>query len=193
MSADFIKFSVPAEIPVFYISLLNQPHALALARLAVDELRERFPDSTPSNVKSVYMSPWKSHLETEKLKPLIDIIQDHIYASFREHLGADLKGLNFELSVADCWCAIYDSSDFTQPHNHIPSDVSAVVYLEMDENSAPIVFNNAVAVNPVPGSLVVFPGNLIHHVPATQGKRVIIAANFIKLPNFIAPYLKNSA
>jgi len=190
MSADFIKFSVPAEIPVFYISLLNQPHALALARMAVDELRERFPDSTPSNVKSVYMSPWKSHLVTDKLKPLIEIIQDHIYASFKEHLGADLKGLNFELSVADCWCAIYDSSDFTQPHNHIPSDVSAVVYLEMDQNSAPIVFNNAVAVNPIPGSLVVFPGNLIHHVPATQGKRVIIAANFIKLPNFLSPYMK---
>jgi hypothetical protein len=167
MSADFIKFSVPSEIPVFYISLLNQPHALALARQAVDELREQFPDSTPSNVKSVYMSPWKSHTSTHKLTPLLDIIKEHIYDSYRGHLGADLKALNFELSVADCWCAIYDSSDFTQPHNHIPSDVSAVVYLEMDENSAPIIFNNVVAVNPIPGSLVLFPGNLIHHVPAS--------------------------
>lgn len=189
MPAELNKLSVPIDTPVFYLSLIEHAPLLGLARAAVDELRERFPDSTPSNVKSVYMSPWKSHLHTDKFNPLIAVILEYVYASYRDHLGADLKALNFSLSVADCWCAIYENSDYTMPHAHIPSDVSAVVYLEMDENSAPIIFNNTVAVNPVPGSLVFFPGNMIHHVPATQSKRIVMAVNFIKLPSFIAPHL----
>jgi hypothetical protein len=190
MTVEIMKMSVPTETPVFYISLLHHPEILQLARSAIDELRERFPDSTPSNVQSVYMSPWKSHTETDKLKPLIDLVAECVKSAYRQHLGADLTELNFDLSVADCWGAIYESSDFTQPHAHVPSDVSAVVYLEMDDNSAPIIFNNHLVVNPKSGTLVFFPGNLIHHVPATEGKRVIIALNFIKLPIFLAPLLK---
>jgi hypothetical protein len=34
----------------------------------------------------------------------------------------------------------------------------------------------------VPGSLLVFPGLLPHHVPATPGRRVVAAMNFIKVP-----------
>lgn len=189
MPAELNKLSVAIDTPVFYTSLLEHAPILALARLGVDELRERIPDSTPSNVKSVYMSPWKSHLETDKFNPLIEVIKEYIYASYREHLGADLQKLNFSLSVADCWCAIYEDSDYTIPHSHIPSDVSAVVYLEMDQNSAPIIFNRSLVVNPVPGSLVFFPGNMIHEVPATQSKRVVVAINFIKLPVFLTPHI----
>jgi hypothetical protein len=99
-----------------------------------------------------------------------------------EHLNTDLAHLNYELRVADCWYAVYEASDHTVAHSHFPSDFSSVVYLQVDEAGAPIVFANNIAVHPVSGTAVIFPGLLEHHVPATQGRRVVVAVNFIKIP-----------
>ena len=180
------KLTVATEAFVFGCSLLDHPHVLQLARQAVDELREKYPDSTPSNVKAVYMSSWKSHLLTDKLAPLIQLVAAKIKEAMKDHLSVDFVALNYELAVADCWCAVYDKSDYTIPHAHNPSDHSAVVYLEMDENSAPIIFNNALVVNPASGTLLFFPGSLLHHVPATEGHRIVVVINFIDLPSFLA-------
>ncbi len=173
---------VPTELPVFGCSLLNHPDVLLLARLAVDELRINYPATTASNVRSEYMSPWKSHLLTNKLQPLIDLVSSKIKQASIDYLQADLTQLSFDLAVADCWCAIYEQSNYTVPHTHFPSDFATVIYLEMDEDSAPIVFSNEIVVNPSPGTVVFFPGWLVHHVPKTQGKRIIIAINYIKIP-----------
>jgi hypothetical protein len=178
------------EATVFGCSLLDYPQALELAKLAVDELREKHPDSTPSNVKAVYMSSWKSHLLTDKFGPLIQVVSDKIKEASRLHLSTDLAALNYDLAVADCWCAVYDKSNYTVPHTHMPITFSAVVYLEMDSGSSPIVFNNSVAANPTSGTLVFFPGHLLHHVPATEGKRIIVVINYLALPIFLAPAMK---
>ena len=77
-TSEISQFTVPTEATVFGCSLLDQPQALELAKLAVDELRENYPDSTPSNVKAVYMSSWKSHLLTDKFGPLIQVVSDKI-------------------------------------------------------------------------------------------------------------------
>ena len=184
--SDMTQLAVATEATVFGCSLLAHPQELALAKLAVAELRENYPDSTPSNVKAVYMSAWKSHLLTDKFGPLIKLVSDKIKQAAKQYLATDLAALNYDLAVADCWCAVYDASNYTVPHTHIPSTYSAVVYLEMDEGSAPIVFNNTIAVNPASGTLVFFPGHLLHHVPATQGKRIIVAINYLALPVFLA-------
>lgn len=189
-TSDMTQFSVPTQATVFGCSLLDQPHALELAKLAVDELREQHPDSTPSNVKAVYMSSWKSHLLTDKFGPLIQVVSDKIKEASRLHLATDLVALNYDLAVADCWCAVYDKSNYTVPHTHMPTTFSAVAYLEMDTDSSPIVFNNSVAANPTSGTLVFFPGHLLHHVPATEGKRIIVVINFLALPIFLAPAMK---
>ena len=184
--SDMTQLAVPTEATVFGCSLLAHPTELAQAKLALVELRQNYPDSTPSNVKAVYMSPWKSHLLTTQLTPLIQLVSSKIKEASKQYLATDLTALNYELAVADCWCAVYDTSNYTVPHTHIPAAYSAVVYLEMDENSAPIVFNNSLAVNPVSGTLVFFPGHLLHHVPATQGKRIIVVINYLTVPTFLA-------
>jgi len=173
---------VSAELPVFGCSLLDHPEVLLLARVAVDELRTSHPATTESNVKSNYMSPWKSHLLTDKLQPLIDLVSAKIKLACIECLQTDLTGLSFDLAVADCWCAVYEQSNYTVPHSHFPSDFASVIYLELAEDSAPIIFSNEIVVNPAIGTVVFFPGWLIHHVPKTQGKRIIIAINYIKIP-----------
>jgi hypothetical protein len=176
------QFKIPTESSVFGCSLLDHAPALQAARHAVDELRLRFPESTPSNVKAVYMSPWKSHHLTTGLAPLIQLVADKIKMATQQFLGVDLNKLEYDLRVADCWGAVYEQSDYTIPHTHYPSDFSAVIYLEMEEQSSSIIFENSFSVSPTSGSLVFFPGHLSHHVPATQGKRVIVVINYIKIP-----------
>ena len=188
--SEFTQFNVPNESTVFGCSLRDAAPVLDMALQALYELRQTHPDATPSNVKAVYMSPWKSHLLTDKLQPLIDLVASKIKEASLRFSGLDLTGLNYDLAVADCWCAMYDTSDYTIPHNHMPSTYSAVVYLEMDAGSSPIVFNNTVAANPASATLVFFPGHLLHHVPATEGKRKIVVINYLAMPALLAPAMK---
>jgi hypothetical protein len=177
------RFKVPTELSVFETSLSGHVEVLSLAREALEELRVSHPASTPSNVRAVYMSPWKSHLLTPKLQPLLDVTAGVIRKISIDFLRMDLDGLNYDLLTADAWCAVYEQADSAVLHSHYPADFSCVAYLDMEPGAAPIIFANALEVRPVPGSLLVFPGLLPHHVPATPGRRVVAAMNFIKVPN----------
>ena len=176
------RFKVPTELSVFETSLSGHVEALKLAREALEELRVSHPASTPSNLRAVYMSPWKSHLLTPKLQPLLDITAGLIRKISIDFFRMDLDGLNYDLLTADAWCAVYEQADSAILHSHYPADFSCVAYLDMEPGAAPIIFANALEVRPVPGSLLVFPGLLPHHVPATPGRRVVAAMNFIKVP-----------
>ena len=171
---------VAAETPVFICDLSLIKPQLDLARMAIEELRVSHPDTTPSNVQSVYMSPWHSHLINNKFKPLTDSAVTIAQEVSRTHLSANLPALNMGLVVTDCWGAIYEKSDYTKRHNHFPAEFSCVIYLEVHENSAPIIFSGKLHVQPKPNMMVLFPGILQHEVPATDGRRVVVAMNMNK-------------
>ena len=83
-------FKVPTETSVFGCSLLDHADALHAARLAIDELKQSHPESTPSNVKAVYMSPWKSHQLNHNLQPLIQVVAEKIKFTVEHYLGVSL-------------------------------------------------------------------------------------------------------
>jgi hypothetical protein len=177
--------SVPLQLPVFCCDLSAEFQTeLSLAKEAVQELLISHPESITSNVKATYSSSYKSHLLNAKLIPLTELVIKLAKKASKETLSCDLDSINVDLFTADCWCAIYEESDQTIPHNHFPSDFSAVVYLEAEADSAPIIFANSILVKPVAGSLVLFPGILQHHVPPTKARRVIVAMNIFKVPRF---------
>ena len=171
---------VAAETPVFICDLSLIKPQLDLARLAIEELRISHPQSTVSNVQSAYMSPWHSHLINNKLIPLTESVVTIAQEVSRTHLSANLPSLNMGLVVTDCWGAIYEKSDYTKRHNHFPAEFSCVIYLEAHENSAPIIFSGKLHIQPKPNMLVLFPGILQHEVPATDGRRFVIAMNLNK-------------
>ena len=173
---------VPSELPIFVCDLtLIQPQ-LALARQAIDELRLSHPESTPSNVQSVYMSPWNSHDLNAKLKPLCDSVVMITQTMAQSAMGVWFTAMQFELFVAQCWGIIYEDSDYTKPHTHFPAEFACAIYLEADEGCAPIVFSSSVAVQPKAGSMVLFPGIMKHEVPPNKGRRVVISMNLMKRP-----------
>ena len=171
---------VATEIPVFMCDLTPVKPVLDLAKEALYELQVSHPQTTESNVKAHYMSPWHSHLLTDKFKPLTDSALNIAREVSKTNLSANLTALNMDLVVTDCWGVIYDRADYTQKHNHFPSEFSCVVYLDVDENSAPIIFGGKLAIKPKPNMLVMFPGILMHEVPATEGRRIVVAMNMNK-------------
>lgn len=178
------QMQINTQLPIFWMHLGHMDGELQMARSAIDELRISHPESTPSNVKAVYMSPWKSHTLNEKLMPLCNATVEIVTEASRRYMNTDMSKLNFALRVTDCWGVIYEKSDTTTLHNHFPADFSAVVYLEAGENCAPIIFSESIVVKPKPKTIIIFPGILQHRVPENEDNRVIVAMNLNKFPEF---------
>lgn len=179
-SVRVVGASVQTELPVVIAELGPIADRLQLAREAIDELRVSHPQSPESNVKATYMSPWKSHMLNPKLMPLCVSVVEIAKAAAPKAWSANFGKLGLDLLVTDCWGAIYEVADYTAPHSHFPADLSCVVYLEAEPGCAPLVFSKTSAYQPRPATLVMFPGIAMHEVPATPGRRVVVAMNLFK-------------
>lgn len=179
-SVRIVGASIQAELPVVIAELGAIADRLQLASEAIAELRVSHPQSPESNVKAAYMSPWKSHMLNDKLLPLCASVVDIAKAAAPKAWSGDLGALGLDLLVTHCWGAVYEQADHTAPHNHWPADLSCVVYLEAEPGCAPLVFSKNSAYQPRPATLIMFPGIAMHQVPATPGRRVVVAMNLFK-------------
>ncbi|MFG6467467.1 hypothetical protein [Roseateles sp. BYS87W] len=179
-SVRILGAKIETELPIIVAELGPIADRLQLAREAIEELRLSHPQSPESNVKATYMSPWKSHLLNPKLLPLCASVADIAKRAAPHVWSADVGGLGLDMLVTHCWGAIYEQADYTAPHNHWPSDLSCVIYLEAEDNCAPLVFSGTSAYQPKPATMVMFPGIARHEVPATAGRRVVVAMNLFK-------------
>jgi hypothetical protein len=173
MNTSKIEFkTVTKELPIFSTNISQHKEVLRLATEAIYELRQKNPKSIESNVVANYVSSWMSHLESPKLQPLCDLV-----LSFCNEISEKFFSTDLQFKVFNCWGMIYEGGDYTKKHSHFPSTFAAVIYIDVDEKSAPIVFEDQLTVVPTSGSLVVFPAILHHEVPKTNSKRLVIAMN----------------
>lgn len=163
---------VKKELPIFSTNISQFQEPLKLAMEAILEEKEKNPVPMDSNVKAHYVSDYSSHLFNPKFTPLIDLV-----LSFCEEISKKIFKVSLKYKCYNCWGAIYESGDYTKKHDHFPSTFAAVVYLDVDETSAPLIFENELSVVPAKGSLIVFPAILRHEVPKTNGRRVVVAMN----------------
>jgi hypothetical protein len=162
---------ISVEVPYFTIDLSGHSYELDMARKAVNELRATEP-GIDSNVKSVYASPYDSHKRNDKLQPLCRLVTKICGFVTENALGQKL-----DFSVVNCWTAVYEKNDFTVMHTHWPVLFSAVIYLESDEDSSPLILGNQINVPATKDTMVIFPGWLEHEVCETPTQRVVIAMN----------------
>jgi hypothetical protein len=163
---------IKKELPIFSTNISQFQEPLKLAMEAILEEKEKNPVPMVSNVKANYVSDYSSHLFNPKFNQLIDLV-----LSFCEEVSKKYFKTPLKFKCYNCWGAIYESGDYTENHNHFPSTFAAVVYLDVDETSAPINFEDELTVVPSNGSLIVFPALLEHEVPKTDGKRIVVAMN----------------
>lgn len=85
-----------------------------------------------------------------------------------------------ELTFRDIWGMKYKSNDEAIPHNHFPAFYSFVYYVDVPKDCPGIVFTECdIMKKPYNGLLLMFEGNVMHHVPKMEfeGYRYAVSAN----------------
>tara|TARA_Y100000004_G_C8945276_1_gene426015 strand:+ start:1943 stop:2470 length:528 start_codon:yes stop_codon:yes gene_type:complete len=84
-----------------------------------------------------------------------------------------------EFVIRDKWIAIYQNGDYTIPHTHSPSIYAFVYFIRCSKNSSPLIFTTSgKKIKAEEGKVVIFPANLLHHVPKNKSKeRIILSGN----------------
>lgn len=172
MTATIDFKTIDKKLPIFSTNISEHKEALSLAAQAIFEEKQKNPISMKSNVKAHYVSDYSSHLHNTKFQPLIDIV-----ISFCEEISKTYYKCKLKYKCYNCWGMLYDQNDYAVKHNHFPSTFGAVVYIDIENESSPIVFEDQLSIVPAAGSLIVFPAMLDHVVPKTKSKRIVVAMN----------------
>ena len=165
-----MKIQTETEIGIYtlenYQELNNELKKIIL------EFRKKYPESDTSNVKA-----WHTHFDTHYKEPKFKILIDKIMDVIEEFIKikCNLTPLNF-------WVMEYEKGDHALKHNHWPATLSGVYYIDVEENSSPIIFENNFSIKPKNGMLLLFPSIVNHEVPPSEGKRIVASINLLFTP-----------
>ena len=172
MQSSFDIKKVSKEIPVFK-TILQPPNDGVLLRL-IEEYREHHPEGYESNVKA-WRSNWFVHKSNRQFEYFVKLVTKA--CNFLSHNFFHIK----EEALLECsnmWFIQYENGDYTEPHDHYPSVLSSVYFVEVEDNCAPLIFEDSLEIQPEDGMLVIFPSILKHKVEPTDGKRTVVSMNF---------------
>ena len=87
--------------------------------------------------------------------------------------------IDFRYEITDFWVAKYNKGDHTIDHSHEPASYSFVYFVKSPTGSSPLIFTTSdTKIKPEEGTVVIFPGNLKHHVPTNNcDGRIVLAGN----------------
>lgn len=129
-----------------------------------------------SNVKA-WSTGWLEHIRNNNYDDLIILTFKYLSKIEKEYMKVR-EPLPYK--IHNLWAMKYVDGEYAIKHNHYPSDWSAVYYVDIEEKSSGIIFEEELTINPVPGMLLLFPSILDHRVLPTDGKRMVISMNIIK-------------
>jgi len=159
---------IKTDIDIFSF---NYPYHKKLKQSTLKFL-ENYPDvqDRKTNVKAK-MTEWNiSSPQIEELKEFILSNVNFLYP----------YTVNYQMNIHDFWANIYEKEDYAIDHAHLPYSFSFVYFLSCKNNHPPLIFTfSKKRINPVEGSIVLFPSILKHHVPKNKltEKRIVLAGN----------------
>ena len=165
-----IKIQTETEIGIY--TLENYQKLNNKLKNIISDFRKEYPESDNSNVKA-----WHSHFDTHKKEPKFNILIDKILKKSQEFLE-----VNFNLHLLNFWVMEYEKGNHAIRHNHWPATLSGVYYIDVEENSSPIIFENNFVIKPKNGMLLLFPSIVNHEVPPSKGKRIVASINLLFTP-----------
>jgi hypothetical protein len=164
-----------------------EKHSLGLQKIAVYEgvihglNNLSITNSIKENIfkvdSNVYAdrTDWNFH---EKSKEIFDI-SEHVTKVCSEISKQEFY-LNLNYQVKNCWGIIYKKNNYAQEHDHFPVTFACVIYIKININSSPIIFERGkLVIQPKNNSVLIFPGILSHTVPVSNDndERVVLAFN----------------
>ena len=110
--------------------------------------------------------------------PSISLIKEWIVNLARIHSRVTFQ-------VEACWGAKYGKGDYTISHAHFPVTFAFVYFLKSPRGSSPLVFTHSgKKIKAEDGKVVIFPGNVYHHVPKNNCEgRLVLAGNLLQFTN----------
>jgi len=186
MTSKFEIQHVPKQMAVFTTILEDHVELNKYLKQVILKHRQNNPETTNSNVKA-WHSSWITHQENPKFQPLVDLTLNackFISAGYYECNNAEYAMINM-------WAMMYEDSEYTKRHSHVPSDYAAVYYVDVEPGCAPVIFesvvkdgvnnnNQPLTLQPQNGMLAIWPAILHHEVPPTKGKRMCVSMNIDK-------------
>ena len=112
--------------------------------------------------------------------PSIELVYEWILNSLRNIIYVG----KFKYEVDNSWLASYGEGEFAVSHAHHPSAYSFVYFLRCPKGSSPLIFTTSgKRIKAEEGKVVIFPGNLCHHVPKNKcDGRIVLAGNILFYP-----------
>ena len=106
--------------------------------------------------------------------PTLNLIKEWVI-----NLIGGYAGFNYK--VCHCWGAKYNKGDYTLSHDHFGCAFAFVYFVRSPKGSSPLVFTTSrKRIKPIEGKLVLFHGNLLHHVPKNKcDGRIVVAGNVL--------------
>ena len=160
-------------MPVFSTILADHVEFNKYLKQVILEHRQNNPESTKSNVKA-WHSSWGTHNENPKFMPFVELVTGAVEFISQQYFNT--KSLSY--NAINMWAMMYEESEYAKKHSHFPSEFSCVYYVDVEEGSSPITFEDSHTIEPQNGMLVIWQGLLQHSVPPTKGKRMAISMNF---------------
>jgi hypothetical protein len=170
---------VPTTATIFISDFSKHRPLLELSKEAIFE--EQIKDngeSLNSNVRANYVTSYFAHQNNEKFIPLIDLVLETANDIIN---SSEKDGIKMEFQCINSWGMEYFSGDYAIPHRHSYWVLcySAICYIDVEDDCAPVIFENHTVVQPKSNMFLLFPGSLVHHVPKTNSKRILMSYNLL--------------
>ena len=171
----YTRESISYHAPVFAYSFPQ-----VITKDICNQYRKSFPQSNTSNVHA-WHSDWNTHTTTDVFDPLIKLTIDTC-----NHISEDVFEspitYPYHYVIDNLWLTMYERSDYTQKHNHFPSEFSACYYVDVNDNSSPILFgyDHELSIQPENGMLLIWLSIIPHEVESTESQRTCICMNIGK-------------
>ena len=163
---------IQAETEIAMYTLDNHQELNNKLKKIISDFRKEYPESDNSNVKA-----WHSHFDTHVKEPKFNILIDRVMDASKDFIN-----IKCNLYLLNFWVMEYEKGNHTVKHNHWPATLSGIYYIDVEENSSPIIFENNFVIKPKNGMLLLFPSIVNHEVPPTKGKRIVASFNLQFIP-----------
>ena len=152
----------------------NHPFHESLNKKIIKETQNHFYSENSKNLDGALSNVRAAQTHYYKIStPSIELVYEWILTRIRP------QNPGWTLRVDNGWLAWYRDKEFAVKHYHFPAAYAFVYFVKCPKGSSPLIFSTSgKRIKAEEGKVVIFPGNLVHHVPKNKCyDRIVLAGN----------------